>query len=266
MEGLTLCCQGFNIAHNTDKSVFDEISRYPDREKRYTAAMTWFSTGPGFESSHIVGAFDWESIGKGVIVDVGGSQGSLGAAVVRAFPSLRCIVQDQPDVVKAGQRNLPLELESRVTFMKHDFFEEQPIKAANVYLLRWILHDWSDKYAIQILKALVPALTQDSKVVICEHVLPEPGTIPIYQERAMRYVQGLKPYIYLLIDQRRAFDLAMLEFHNAKERGIDDWVGLLAMADSRYRLLDCKQPPGSRLAVMVVGWLVDKVGNEFGSN
>ena len=47
----------------------------------------------------------------------------------------------------------------------------------------------------------------------------------------------------------------MLEFHNAKERDIDDWIGLLAMADSRFRLLECKQPPGSRLAVMEVGWL-----------
>lgn len=54
----------------------------------------------------------------------------------------------------------------------------------------------------------------------------------------------------------------MLEFHNAKERDIDDWVGLLAMADSRFRLLNCKQPPGSRLAVMEVGWLGDKVGHK----
>ena len=228
--------------------------------------MTWFSTGPGLESSHIVDGLDWESIGKGIVVDVGGSQGSVGATIVRAFPSLHCIVQDQADVVKVGQESLQPELRTRITFMKHDFFEEQPIKAANVYLLRWILHDWSDKYAVQILKALVPALTQDSKVVICEHVLPEPGTVPTCQERTMRYVQSLQPYIHSLIDECRAFDLAMLEFHNAKERDIDDWVGLLAMADSRYRLLDCKQPPGSRLAIMEVGWLGDKVGDELGSN
>ena len=54
----------------------------------------------------------------------------------------------------------------------------------------------------------------------------------------------------------------MLEFHNAKERDIDDWTGLLAMADRRFRLLGCKQPPGSRLAVMEVGWLEDNAGHE----
>ena len=191
-----MCRQGFNIAHNTDISVFDELAKHPDRERRYAAAMTWFSTGPGLEPSHVIDGFAWENIGKGVIVDVGGSQGVVGAAIVRAFPSLHCIVQDQADVVKLAQQNLPPDLETRITFMKHDFFGEQPIKAANVYLLRWILHDWSDKYAIRILKALVPALSKNSKVVICEHVLPEPGSTPICQERAVRYVQKLQPYIY----------------------------------------------------------------------
>ena len=158
--------------------------------------MAWFSTGPGLEPSHIVDGFAWESIGEGVIVDVGGSQGPVGAAIVREFPYLHCIVQDQADVVKLGQQHLSPELQSRITFMKHDFFEEQPIQAAKAYLLRWILHDWSDKYAVQILRALVPALTQDSKVIICEHVLPDPGSVPVYQERAMRYVQDLKTYNY----------------------------------------------------------------------
>ena len=64
------------------------------------------------------------------------------------------------------------------------------------------------------------------------------------------------------MNQCRAFDLAMLEFHNAKERDIDDWISLLAMADPRFRLLNCKQPPGSRLAIMEVGWLENKVGHE----
>lgn len=58
----------------------------------------------------------------------------------------------------------------------------------------------------------------------------------------------------------------MLEFHNAKERDIDDWIGLLAMADSRFRLLNSKQPPSSRLAVLEVGWLGDKVEDRFRCN
>lgn len=46
----------------------------------------------------------------------------------------------------------------------------------------------------------------------------------------------------------------MLEFHNGKERDHDDWVELLRRADSRYHLIGIKQPTGSRLAVLEVGW------------
>jgi len=96
------------------------------------------------------------------------------------------IVQDQPDVISVGQTRLPLDMKGRVTFMEHDFFRQQPIKAAEVYLLRWILHDWSDAYAIQILRALIPALIQGSKIVICEHVMPEPNSVSIYEARGSR--------------------------------------------------------------------------------
>ena len=148
--------------------------------------MTWFSTGPGLEAIHVVGGFAWDSIGKGTIVDVGGSHGSVSIALAQSFPSLHCIVQDQADVVKVAQTNLPPDLATRVAFMQHDFFTEQPVKGADVYLLRWILHDWSDAYAIRILRALIPALKQGSKIVVCERILPEPGTVSKYQERASR--------------------------------------------------------------------------------
>lgn len=53
----------------------------------------------------------------------------------------------------------------------------------------------------------------------------------------------------------------MLELHNAKERGMNDWVELLAKADSRFKLLNVRTPRGSRLAVMEIGWLSDDVGS-----
>ena len=102
-------------------------------------------------------------------------------AILEKYPEMRCIVQDLPGVIKNSQKLLPKN-ESRMTFMAHDFFTEQPVKGANIYLLRQILHDWSDKYAARILGALVPALTKNSTILIMEHILPEPGTLPTGQE------------------------------------------------------------------------------------
>lgn len=148
--------------------------------------MTYFANGPGLEHHHMVTGYDWASIGEGIIVDIGGSHGSLSVAIAQQFPLLRCIVQDRPQVISFGQDSLPSNLQGRVRFVEHDFFEEQPIKDADVYILRWILHDWSDKYAARILQRLIPALKLGAKILVLEQVLPAPGEISKYQEKAYR--------------------------------------------------------------------------------
>ena len=59
---------------------------------------------------------------------------------------------------------------------------------AGVYYLRSILHNWSDKYALRILRALVPALEPGARVLVHELMLPEPNTVSITEERRMRFV------------------------------------------------------------------------------
>ncbi len=51
----------------------------------------------------------------------------------------------------------------------------------------------------------------------------------------------------------------MWEFHNAKERDVDDWVQLFECADSRFEFLGVKQPAGSRLGIIEVVWKGDWV-------
>ncbi|KAL6721250.1 hypothetical protein ACLMJK_000352 [Lecanora helva] len=227
--------QGYNIAHNTNRTIFGEISQDTARENRYGAAMAWFATRPDLQAQYVVDGFDWASLGAGTVVDVGGSYGTLSVAIGRNFPLLHFIVQDQREVVETARQVLPEEMKNRVKFLGHDFFTEQPIKEAQVYLLRWILHDWSDKYAITIIRALARAMGPRSRIVVCEQVMPTPGSISAYQERAMR---GL--------------DLAMLEVHNARERSVEDWATLFASADSRLQLQNVRRPEGSRLSFLEV--------------
>ncbi|CAO1605806.1 hypothetical protein XANCAGTX0491_009312 [Xanthoria calcicola] len=183
-----MLAQGFNIAHNTEDHVFTELSKHPERESRYAAAMSWFATGPGLEPSYVVESFPSIESPDAVIVDIGGSYGGISIALAQKHPSVRCVVQDKSDVVRIGRDRQPHDLRSRVSFMEHDFFSTQPIKGAEVYLLRWILHDWSDKYAAHILRALIPALKKSAKVVLYEMIVPDPGEASLYQERGIRQV------------------------------------------------------------------------------
>ena len=54
-----------------------------------------------------------------------------------------------------------------------NFFDPQPKlpKVPDVFLLRMIMHDWPDKYAIQILKRLREAAGETTKLVVIDTVL-----------------------------------------------------------------------------------------------
>lgn len=82
---------------------------------------------------------------------------------------------------------MPSDLDGRVSFMAHNFLTEQPTHGADVYFFRWIFHNWSDKYCIQILKNLIPALKPGAKIVINDNVLPQPGVLSQWQDSRLRY-------------------------------------------------------------------------------
>jgi hypothetical protein len=109
-------------------------------------------------------------------------------------------------------------------------FVQQPVKNADVYFFRLIFHNWSDKYCVQILQNLVPALKKATRIVINDNVLPEPGELPVWREEKIR-----------------SMDLTMLELCNSRERELGDWVSLFVQADARFRFVGGKQPVGSSL-------------------
>ena len=146
--------------------------------------MEYFQTAPGFEVGHVLESFDWDLVENGTVVDVGGSHGVVSIEVARKYPSLQFVVQDRAEVINAVQ--LPEDVAGRVTLMPYDFFMEQPVKNADVYLYRWIFHNWSDKYCLKLCRALIPALKPGARLLIQDILLPEPGELSFFQERKAR--------------------------------------------------------------------------------
>ena len=54
----------------------------------------------------------------------------------------------------------------------HDFFAPQPQNGASIFFVKSVMHDWSDKYAMKILKHLRDAATPSTKLLIIEVILP----------------------------------------------------------------------------------------------
>lgn len=175
---------GFNMAFNTSRPFYLELEATPERARRFGGAMRWMSRGGRFSNDHLIRGYDWASFdhADGLMVDIGGGHGAVSVALANATAHMRFIVQDLPNTTAQGEKLLPSGLQDRVSFMAHDFFEEQPVKGADVYFLRYILHNWSDKYARRILKSVIPALKDGSRIV-CYEFLPGDRSTTLWAEK-----------------------------------------------------------------------------------
>jgi predicted O-methyltransferase YrrM len=170
------------------------------------------------------------------VVDVGGSAGHASVALAQAFPELRFVVQDLEYVVRRTVEEGAVEkagVGGRLELMAQDFFRVQPVRDADVYLLRQILHDWPDESAVQILQNLMPSLKPGARVLMMDQVVPAPGTLAKPREREARTV-----------------DLVVMSHFNGKQRDLDDWKEIVAAADKRLRVQRVVQPKASGLAII----------------
>ena len=156
--------------------------------------MEAFGDGPDINPDFLVQHYPWSLLSHGrgtaTIVDLGGSNGSVSIALASAHPDLSFVVQDLPHVIQSMRQKaqqLPSHLVGRITWQEHDFFTPQPVAGADVYLFRYIFHNWPDSYAVRILQQLIPALKHGARVVVNDHLLPEPGTASLTTEREVRY-------------------------------------------------------------------------------
>ncbi len=150
------------------KGIFEYLSDDAHLAKLFNDAMTSISE---MADSSIVAAYDFTRCE--VIVDVGGGHGRLLAAILAAAPNARGVVHDLPDVV-AGALALmrKYDVAERVRVEAGSFFERVPT-GGDAYVLKHIIHDWSDDEAVAILRNLRAACGTTATVLLVELVIPE---------------------------------------------------------------------------------------------
>lgn len=108
------------------------------------------------------------------VVDVGGATGMLLGALLHADPQLTGVVLELPHVAESARRALAaVGLAARSEVIEGDFFQAVP--AGDLYLLKQILHDWSDEQCVRILERCARAMTPGGKVVVIEMIVPDDG-------------------------------------------------------------------------------------------
>jgi 2,7-dihydroxy-5-methyl-1-naphthoate 7-O-methyltransferase len=166
----------------------------------------------------VAGAYPWGTLGH--VVDVGGGNGSLLIAILRAHANLRGTVIDLPGpVARAGQAIDSAGLVHRASAQAGSFFQPLPAGAGG-YLLSGVLHDWDDADAIRILQRCADAAAETGKVLVVDHFA---GGAP--------YTEG---------------DLRMLCYVRGRERSLDQ---LAEVARSAGLQVNSVTPAGSRSIV-----------------
>ncbi|PMD67408.1 S-adenosyl-L-methionine-dependent methyltransferase [Hyaloscypha bicolor E] len=226
---------GYSIAVGKpgEISVYEDLAKDPARTVNFGRAMQFFSSGEGYEVTSLVEGYPWGKLGKGTVVDVGGANGFASAAISKAFPDLKLIVQD---IRMVGEIKVDYP-GTNIEWMQHDYFTPQPVKDADVYLYRFVFHNQYDDKATQTLRAAIPALKKGARILINDEILPEPGKIRWRNERAVR---GL--------------DAIMLACMSGHERGVSEWEELFKQADSRYKFLGAAPAPNSKMWLIEAEW------------
>ena len=152
-----------------------------------------------------------ELSGVGTIVDIGGGRGSLLTTVLNAYPSIeKGILFDEPSVIEEARSLLGPTADERLELVGGDFFTAVP-SGADVYIMRWILHDWNDAACINLLTNCRHAMLPHSRLLSAE----------------------------LIVDTDRndelthSYDLQMLVLFGSKERTLEEFKTLYDAAGLR---------------------------------
>ncbi len=146
---------------------FDYLAKHADAEARFGA---WMTRSSELNNPAIVNGYDFS--GFRTIVDVGGGQGSLLVAILRANPNARGVLFDVAGVIEAARQGEAGRLGERCEMVEGSFFESVP-RGGDLYLLKTVIHDWDDELAVRILTSCREAMSAQSRLLVIESIVPD---------------------------------------------------------------------------------------------
>ncbi|KAJ6843794.1 trans-resveratrol di-O-methyltransferase-like isoform X2 [Iris pallida] len=155
-------------------------------------------------------------VGVKTLVEVAGGTGTMALAIADAFPDVKCTVFDLPHMIEA------LEKSDKVAYVGGDMFERIP--PADLLILKWVLHGWSDEHCVKILKN-------------CKEAIPtkENGGKAIIIDKVMDTSDGVHPK---LTETQLHFDIHMMVHTTGKQRTEAEWKTLFDAAGFKeYKIL-----------------------------
>jgi len=187
------------------ESFFAYLGRRPEQAALFDAAMTSISSG---NLPAILAAYDFSGLTK--IIDIGGGRGTLLQGILEQYPQASGVLFDLLPVVTEAHPIKASSVAARCSFVGGDMFRAVP-PDGDAYILKSILHDWSDAEALQILRNCRQVIAEQGKLLVVELLLA-PSNQP---------------------DFTKWLDLNMLVLLSGRERSEAEFCELYAIAGFR---------------------------------
>lgn len=157
----------FELAHQ--QSFWQYLRDRPDMQHEFSLAM---ASQDKMGIHAVLTDFDWSRYSR--VVDVGGAYGTFLAAVMQQNSGVAGVVCDLPSVVKQAEQQWRSQygeaMLQQASFITCDFLQPGMLPKVKglheAYVLRDILHDWSDDKAVVILNNVRTAMGNNSSAVL----------------------------------------------------------------------------------------------------
>jgi hypothetical protein len=155
------------MQHLHGMGTFEYRAEHPEQAAVFNGAMSEFTRQV---AAAVVAVYDFSKFER--IVDVGGGNGTLVAAILAATPHLRGVVFDIPSGVAGARPYVEAAgVAHRCEIVEGDFFQSVP-SGADAYIMKSIIHDWNDDRSVTILRNCRRAISAHGKLLILERVVP----------------------------------------------------------------------------------------------
>ncbi|KAG9464569.1 hypothetical protein GDO78_019726 [Eleutherodactylus coqui] len=194
----------------SSKEVYEAVYRSEENTVAFVQAMDSIWTICGRD---VLQAFDLS--GFRTVCDIGGSTGALAKLFLSTYNESSVTIMELPKVVETTKKYFVTD-DERIHFLEGDFFND-PIPEADLYIMARIIHCWTDKKCLELLRKIYQSCKPGGAVLIVEVLLNEHGSGPV------------SPLLYSLI---------MLTQTEGKERTPSEYTKLLT--DSGFKDIEVK--------------------------
>ena len=146
-------------------SFFEWFDEHPGEGRAFAGGLSGLTLS---EASSIASSYRFPR--TGVVCDIAGGAGAVLGEILRRNKQVRGILIEAPLVLpQAAEYLASLGLAERVELRVGDLFGDLRA-SADVYLLKWILHDWDDAGCVRLLRNVAAAMPIGAKLVVVEGV------------------------------------------------------------------------------------------------